>query len=232
MGLDPRVDDQWTAAPPVLLVDERIDSFDVGRGIGPGECDPEEVSKIPRRELAVIDDHDQGERTDWIIGPEASAERANLVRARYELRSLDREDPRQNQAGMGKTVGEPHSGAELDRELPAPRAGGGHHDLRPLVQPVPRIIEGVDGGPRLPDADHHRHPRLFGARAEPGVEGRDGRRRPEAPGAPGRAPLRNAAPRRFFPSPPGSAGDPRGPGTEVRTWLGPDLHILPKLRDR
>ena len=61
MGLDPRVDDQWTAAPPVLLVDERIDSFDVGRGIGPGECDPEEVSKIPRRELAVIDDHDQGE---------------------------------------------------------------------------------------------------------------------------------------------------------------------------
>ena len=50
---------------------------------------------------------------------------------------------------MGKTVGQPHSGAELDRELPAPRPGGGDHDLRPLVQPVPRIIEGVDRGPRL-----------------------------------------------------------------------------------
>ena len=43
MGLDPRVDDEWTAAAPVLLVDERIDSFDVGRGVGPCEGDPEEV---------------------------------------------------------------------------------------------------------------------------------------------------------------------------------------------
>src|SRR5271166_6292575 len=130
----------------------------------------------------------------------------------------------------------PRSGAAFAGEVPADRRGrgrsGARHSRHSRVPASLARADRLDQRPAFPDADHHRHPRLFGARAEPGVEGRDGRRRPEAPGAPGRAPLRNAAPRRLFPSPPGSAGDPRGPGTEVRTWLGPDWHVLPKLRDR
>ena len=149
LGLNGRVDDEWTATAPVLLVDERIDAFDVCRGIGASECNPKEVPKIPGRELAVIDNHDQRERANGIIRLEPGAERGSLVPAPCEFRSLNHEYSRHCQAWMGKAVGEPHFGAELNGQLPALRAGDCHHDLRALVQLLTRIIQRVDRGPRL-----------------------------------------------------------------------------------
>ena len=64
MRLDASVDHKRPRAAPVLLIGEGSDTIDVGGGIRPRKRHPQPVVERPRRELAVIDDDDEGERVE------------------------------------------------------------------------------------------------------------------------------------------------------------------------
>ena len=68
MRLQASIDDQRTAAAPMLLLNKSIDAVDIGRRVGPRERDPQEVGQRPGGKIAVIDDDNQWERMEraWV----------------------------------------------------------------------------------------------------------------------------------------------------------------------
>lgn len=89
--LDPGVDDERARASPMLLEDRGADSFDVRRGVGSGEGDPEEVIEVPRGEIGIVDDHDERVTADRILGTKATAECRDILRAFAVSGAFDRE---------------------------------------------------------------------------------------------------------------------------------------------
>lgn len=104
MRLDPRVDHQWAAAAPMFIVDECARSFNVGGWIRSGEGHPEQVPQTLRSECAVIDNHDEGESADGIVGTEGVAAGGH-VGAIAIGRALDDENSWQCDPRVTKAVG-------------------------------------------------------------------------------------------------------------------------------
>jgi len=61
----------------------------------------------------------------------------------------DGEDSGEGDAGIVEAFGQAEARKDLGQEGPSPRAGGGDHDLRALIQAVAGVVEGVDRGPGL-----------------------------------------------------------------------------------
>ena len=109
--------------------------------------------KLPQRpggELAVVDDHDQRERPDRVVGPNdrQNAAIVGLVDARNGGPSTAR-TPGRATRGSRKPSGRRRPAGSSVGSVAPPRAGGGDHDLRALVQAVARVVERVDRRPGL-----------------------------------------------------------------------------------
>ena len=123
---------------------------DVGRGVRARERDPEEVRSRPRGELAVVDDHDQREAADRVVGTERPAERGDVAGRRGDRAVPGRPGCRAAPAaGSRKPSGRRRPAGSSAGSVAAARAGGGDHDLRALVQAVARVVERVDRRPGL-----------------------------------------------------------------------------------
>ena len=114
-GLDPRIDHQRPGASPVLAVDEGADALDVGGGIRSGERHPEEVADVPRGEVAVVDDDDEGERPDGVVGAERAAEGQDIPVVVAVRGPVDGQDARQDDARLAEAAGEVEAGRQLAR---------------------------------------------------------------------------------------------------------------------
>lgn len=150
---DAGVDDEWACAAPVFLVNEGASAVDVGGGVGAGEGDPEPVAEAAGGELSVVDERQQGEAVETVLGRQCVAEAADggvgAVDGRTERRGLDGEDPGKDDPGRAEAVEEVEVGRDFRFEA-APRwAGGGDDEFGALVEAVAGVVEGVDGGAGL-----------------------------------------------------------------------------------
>ena len=82
MWLEPGVDHERTPAAPVLLLSESLDAVNVGRGIRPREREPQPVGERCSGEAGVIDDDDEREAAERMLGADGVAEPLHVGRPR------------------------------------------------------------------------------------------------------------------------------------------------------
>ena len=108
MRFDSGVDDKTSSAAPVFMIGELPDALNVGRWIAAREDNPQKIVKRRRRELAVINQHDQWKSLDRFGGKalaELSRHRISSFPSRsVKLWALDCQNAGQADFGFAKSI--------------------------------------------------------------------------------------------------------------------------------
>ena len=110
MRLHARVDDERTAAAPVLVLDECADTVHVVRGVAAREGDPHEVGDGRCGEARIVAQYEQ-RHTLQIGALQLARERGDLVRCRFVARecgTFDRGDTRHHHRVCVERPRQPH----------------------------------------------------------------------------------------------------------------------------